>query len=325
MNRPTRRSLWIAFAGLALLCAVLVVRDGGFGVVFWAVVISALLGVAAARTPITDAAAAVRRLGRLLGVGVFAGGVLAAAIVAVIVYVDLSQPNVDPSNLSLRRVAREASQGGGAGVIFGALFGVVVWVVSLAEAFWKRRRAVAVAEWPAWTRPAAVLAPVIAFAAGSEGLLANEDLVAGCSSSGVVFPLSLASRAFCVAVAAGAFLGASLLVRAEPSPRPRRRASFAAALGLSGVLSLLLGYTAYSGSPNSPFHWGWLFMYASTLPVGDALRGAEVQTEEDAFGRVLVVRPREGRGVRWRLSLGPFSTVERDKLVRLVRFEAGQD
>lgn len=319
MTRIPRRNLWLVSAGLGLSCALLILPGRVGGVFLWTVSLATLFGFVVARTPITDAAAAVRRLGRLVGTGVVAGGVLLAAIFAVFEFLDLSQPNVAPSNLTLRRVAREASEGGGIGVILGALFGGLSWVLSLLEALWKRRRAAAIAAWSPWMALFAAVIPVLVFSAGSEAILANDDLVSGCSSSCTAFPLSVASRAFGVTIAASAMCGAGLLVRVDRSDRSRLRALGATVLGLSGALALLLSYTAYSTHLDGGFRWGWLGVHLDTLPGEGGLRGAQVEAKADALGHVLVVRPREGRMVRWRLSLAVFGTAEREKLVQRVR------
>jgi hypothetical protein len=89
--------------------------------------------------------------------------------------------------------------------------------------------------------------------------------------------------------------------------------------GRWGVLALLLGYTAYATHLDGGFRWGWLLVHLDELPGGGALSGAQVEAKDDALGRVVVVRLREGRTARWRLSLGVFRTAEPEKLVAWVR------
>lgn len=321
---PSPRSLlWLiaAAAALTVTCGLALGASGMVGGL-WLASVCALLGVVVARTPISDAPSWVRRVGWLLGAGALAGGLLLGlSAVASDVYT-LTRPNVAPGNLTLHRVVHTALDGVGFGGAAGLALGLGATLLAIPQGLWTRRRAPMAPIWPAWTGPPALALGVLGVAAACEGLLANDMVVSGCSSGCGTLSLTARSRALGVALALLLMLGARHLVRPEATARPVRRALGALALAAVAALPLGWSYTAFAAHMGD-HRWTWLGAVIEELPAA-SLPGAQVEVAPDLLGRALVVRLRDGRTVRWRLSLGWYAVDQGDRLVEAVKRDAAQ-
>jgi hypothetical protein len=323
--RP-RPLLHVSLAMATLVAAVvLALTSMALATATMVVVVTALLGFVVGRTPPTHGPAwalLLRRLGRLVGTGVVAAGLIETALAAVAIAVDLAAPNVDPSNLTVARVWREATQVGAFGAGIGGALAVLVWVVALPGAIGSRWRGRVTAGPPPpriGVTAAAVGVPLLAIVAAFETVLGDEDFLSGCSSGCGAFPLSPWSRAFGVAVAGLALFGAARLARGGGGGGQARRALSALGCTALALASLFASYTVYTGTFGAHYNWGFLGVPLARVPArGQIGEGTRVDVQPWALGAVLVVRQPDGEITRTPLSLGPFRLARPEPFVDLV-------
>ena len=216
------------------------------------------------------------RAGRLLRAGVLAGA-LSALLMPVHLHRAYAGIGSGIGQVPVHRVVHETLQALGFSVLFGAIIALCAIVpATLGASLRRRTRAGSTHALPSGSAGVSVLLTLLTLlltVAGFEAILDNDDIVSGCSSACIAYPMALGSRVFGAVLFVAAVLGASAMCRRAQTRRGGRALAggMIACVGIA-LVSLGATYTAVASSMEpGVFHVSWLGLRVGRWELGDRL------------------------------------------------------